>query len=595
MRLKDARKKEVAFARKLGAQGQRQLNAIVKDARGTGRVLKKTLDAGKADLTNVINTELQATYIGHAGNVLAEPSMNISGADWELVNDNASKWSRKYSVQQVNGMDRRTRSKVEGVLGELRSVAKDIGDPIPEFFERQTTLGTVRSQLQPVFGAVRSELIASTELTRAAYQGELAVIERVRANGFSMLGKWATSTDERTCPICDGLNDSVLSNERQDNIGLDGSVTSSVRGDPKAGTWNLTGIFRGSRQTLKIPGPPAHPRCRCWVNYELQTTPLRPKPQRRRAPAKKPLPPIPSARETRERILAEGAKIDAEIDELGELQEELFKKQQALYGQKPPRGDPRSPMDWIREEERLIQEDANKLVIKRVELRESKREAFTEILSEGKRPSKITRNYETLNDLPDDVQAGVIVGGGDSLKVIAKESNKGIDWLEEVTDGFDGEVNVTFRADRAKFNPDENKIYVRTNRALEEQPSVAVHEMAHGLESQGNYGTVAGKGAEDWYDEGQEWFKTRTIDPATGLPETPKPLNQTVGGLFGDDEIAICDKFFNCYVGKVYNEKGSEIYAMGLQYLYDDAVGFAKSDPDHFEFIVNALSRGGGA
>jgi len=278
MRLTDARKKEIAFARKLGAQGQRQLNAIVKDARGTGKVLTKTLNAGKADLTNVISIELQATYIGHAGNVLAEPSMNISAADWELVNERAATWSNKYSVQQVKGMDTRTQRKVQNVLGELRDAAKEIGEPIPEFFTRQTTLGTVRSQLQPVFGAVRSELIASTELTRAAYQGELAVIERVRANGFAMLGKWATSTDERTCPICDGLNNSVLSSERQENIGLDGSVTSSVRGDPRHGTWNLTGIFRGKQQTLKIAGPPAHPRCRCWVNYELQTIPLRPSP-----------------------------------------------------------------------------------------------------------------------------------------------------------------------------------------------------------------------------------------------------------------------------------------------------------------------------
>ncbi len=35
----------------------------------------------------------------------------------------------------------------------------------------------------------------------------------------------------------------------------------------------------------------------------------------------------------------------------------------------------------------------------------------------------------------------------------------------------------------------------------------------------------------------------------------------------------------------------SEIYSMGLQELYDNAVGFARKDPDHFDFIVDSLIR----
>ena len=587
MRLTDARKKEIAFARKLGAQGQRQLNAIVKDARGTGTVLKKTLDAGKADLTNVINTELQATYIGHAGKVLAEPSMNISAADWELVNERGASWSRKYSVQQVNGMDARTQRKVQSVLGELRDAAKEIGDPIPQFFERQATLSTVRSQLQPVFGAVRSELIASTELTRAAYQGELAVIERVRANGFSMLGKWATSMDERTCPICDGLNDSVLSSERQDNIGLDGAVTSSVWGDPKHGTWNLTGIFRGSKQTLKIPGPPAHPRCRCWVNYELQTTPLRPKQKPRRAPAKKPLPPIPSGREARERILVESGKLDDEIAKINKSAQDIYESEVALVAKNEAEG---GLYEDIAFDLSSMKEKQLKLAEQERKLRLAKQDIANDILKEGKRPSKITRNFESYDDLPDDVTGQMIVSnvGRGKIDNMAKESAKGLDWLEDVSDGLEGDIKFTYRPRRAYYDPDKNLVVMRTSADISEVSGLSVHEMAHSLEEMS-------ESADDWYERGVAFRKRRAIDPETGIAEQLRPLDDIFpGGLYGPEEVAICDRYISCYMGKEYvGERASETFSMGLQALHDDAVSFAKQDPDMFDFIVDALNRGG--
>ena len=62
------------------------------------------------------------------------------------------------------------------------------------------------------------------------------------------------------------------------------------------------------------------------------------------------------------------------------------------------------------------------------------------------------------------------------------------------------------------------------------------------------------------------------------------------GGLYSPDEMAKCDKIINCYVGKIYEgQRASEIYSMGLQELYDNAVGFARKDPDHFDFIVDSL------
>jgi hypothetical protein len=71
-----------------------------------------------------------------------------------------------------------------------------------------------------------------------------------------------------------------------------------------------------------------------------------------------------------------------------------------------------------------------------------------------------------------------------------------------------------------------------------------------------------------------------------------------LSGLTGDrryraTEPARPDKFVDPYVGQVYESNGTvvltEVISTGLQWLYEDAYGFAMSDPDYFDFIWNLL------
>jgi hypothetical protein len=84
--------------------------------------------------------------------------------------------------------------------------------------------------LEPAFGRTRAETIAITAATEAATQGARAyrdMLDREYGLQYEMI--WYTAADERVCPICGALH------------------------GKRESDWN------------GLPGPPAHPRCRCGV------------------------------------------------------------------------------------------------------------------------------------------------------------------------------------------------------------------------------------------------------------------------------------------------------------------------------------------
>jgi hypothetical protein len=88
--------------------------------------------------------------------------------------------------------------------------------------------------LEPVFGKVRAEAIAVTEITRAAS----AALDEYQAQlddaGVMMEKVWRTNRDELVCPLCGPLN-----------------------GKPET-EWGDHGP------------PPRHPRCRCFCTLTLK-------------------------------------------------------------------------------------------------------------------------------------------------------------------------------------------------------------------------------------------------------------------------------------------------------------------------------------
>ena len=153
-------------------------------------------------------------FIDQAMAAMDEVSITI---DLAVINTDAIEWATNNSdkwLQQAFG------NTYEGV-----SVL------VPKAYEEGWTIKELAKQLERYYSPVRAEMIAVTEMTRAHTEGRRAVEKRYYEQfGEHRIAIWKTANDEivRKCPEC----------WPRDNM----PVTDDVY-------------------------PPAHPRCRCRINY----------------------------------------------------------------------------------------------------------------------------------------------------------------------------------------------------------------------------------------------------------------------------------------------------------------------------------------
>ena len=166
------------------------------------------------DLMEVIPPQLQDMFLQQAKVLISENGIDV---DWTLPNQSAADWAKTYSYDLVRG-----------ITGNQREA---LNRYVPEFYENGWTLGDLTDKLSFWFGPVRAEMIAVTEITRAAVEGERQEVDELKQHGISMKPLFNTSNDELVCEICGPLNQQEITND----------------GDY----------------------PPLHPRCRCWVNHEM--------------------------------------------------------------------------------------------------------------------------------------------------------------------------------------------------------------------------------------------------------------------------------------------------------------------------------------
>ena len=136
-------------------------------------------------------------------------------------------WAQSYSHELVKGITDTTQ--------------KIINDALTNFFEQSMTRADLEKMISDAFGPVRTEMIAVTEVTRAATEAEIEVGEELADEGILMIAIWKTRNDELVCPICGPLNEK-----------------------PADG-------YTGKRRPYwgNVGAPPAHPRCRCSIGWEL--------------------------------------------------------------------------------------------------------------------------------------------------------------------------------------------------------------------------------------------------------------------------------------------------------------------------------------
>lgn len=167
----------------------------------------------EALLYEAVSALLLAAYLeGVEGGIATLPIELQPLVNYDLVNTNALRFANEYRYEWIRGITETTMRQVQEAMsnwiqgGEALSVLEDV--------------------LAPIFGRVRAEMIASTEITRIF---ALANAETWESTGFVRQARWNTANDSRVCPICGPRN----------GLHLDPADTDAL--------------------------PPAHIRCRCWL------------------------------------------------------------------------------------------------------------------------------------------------------------------------------------------------------------------------------------------------------------------------------------------------------------------------------------------
>lgn len=154
-------------------------------------------------------------FIQVALEAMNEVSITI---DLAVVNTGAIEWARNNSEKWLQDAFGKT---YEGV-GEL----------IPRAFEEGWTKQDLVRALERYYSPIRAEMIAVTEMTRAATQAELEIEKRLsEITGKHRVPIWLTANDDRRCLEC---------KERHGKPIIDGTY------------------------------PPLHPRCRCMLAFRSE-------------------------------------------------------------------------------------------------------------------------------------------------------------------------------------------------------------------------------------------------------------------------------------------------------------------------------------
>lgn len=185
-----------------------------------GEATEAELIALFEELRAALGPEIAAITMEQAVALMEETGIVL---DVAMVSEEAIRWARDYSYELVRGLDATTRKLLQEAVSTYASTPG-------------MTIGDLDRILEPAFGPVRAEMIATTEVTRAyaeATNEHQRMVER--ETGIRMRRVWETLNDDLVCPICGPLN-----------------------GKPEE-DWAV--MFPG--------GPPAHPRCRCSTSLEL--------------------------------------------------------------------------------------------------------------------------------------------------------------------------------------------------------------------------------------------------------------------------------------------------------------------------------------
>lgn len=178
-------------------------------------------DAEARTLVKALSPFGERVYLDAARQLMEQTPVQV---EWGLINQRAIDWASSYTFELVKGINDTTRDALQVAVSK--------------FFEEEMTRGQLEDYVSPLFGPVRAEMIAVTEVTRAAARGEDAIVAELAANDIHMITTWGTDNDELVCDIC---------------MPLDGREANGRDGNNEP-YW----IHPDTGEEVRLP---AHPRC----------------------------------------------------------------------------------------------------------------------------------------------------------------------------------------------------------------------------------------------------------------------------------------------------------------------------------------------
>lgn len=162
------------------------------------------------------------------GTVKAVPA----AVDWSLANAEAAEWALQAAAGLVGEMAMNTTPRIQA--------------EVANWIRNKESVKELAQRIQGgyLYSASRAEAIAITEVTRAYSYGNRAAW---RSSGVVTEIRWRTANDEKVCPICAPMEDTVTE--------VQGGQFEHPGGQGDRQRWG------GSRWAQ----PPAHTRCRCWL------------------------------------------------------------------------------------------------------------------------------------------------------------------------------------------------------------------------------------------------------------------------------------------------------------------------------------------
>ena len=184
-----------------------------------------------------LSREAAAIYLLALGRMSDETPEGYTVAE-PLAAQFATQWTEKRAAITAQQFVTNTRERLVTLRRDL--VIPKPGTTLPPAGDGGAAL--LDDLLGNAFGESRATTMAVTETTATISGGEAGFRKAyLDYSGHLLLAIWTTEEDDRVCPVCSPLHEKPQTE------------------------WPVEILMLG---TL---GPPAHPNCRCWLEYKLVT------------------------------------------------------------------------------------------------------------------------------------------------------------------------------------------------------------------------------------------------------------------------------------------------------------------------------------